>query len=85
MVGCVEHYVLEDHCPSLQLADLGWSPLTSGSLAACLQGSMYVRLKRKKQTFFLHVDPTDTVAQMKAKLADVVQQVGWLGGSWFVV
>jgi hypothetical protein len=37
---------------------------------------MYVRLKRQRQTVFLHVDPTDTVAQMKAKLADVVQQVG---------
>ena len=36
---------------------------------------MYIRLKRKKLTVFLHVDPTDTVAQVKAKVADIVQQV----------
>ena len=42
---------------------------------ALLQGSMYIRLKRKKLTVFLHVDPTDTVAQVKAKVADIVQQV----------
>lgn len=36
--------------------------------------------KRKKLTVFLHVDPTDTIAQVKSKLADIVQQVLALRG-----
>ncbi len=36
---------------------------------------MYVRVKRRKQTIFLHSEPTDTLAQLKAKLQDIVQQV----------
>ena len=30
--------------------------------------SMYVRVKRKKQTIFLHCDPGDTVLQVKEKI-----------------
>lgn len=37
---------------------------------------MYVRVKRKKQTIFLHVEPTDTVLEVKQKLQDLVEQVG---------
>mmetsp|Transcript_19766 Transcript_19766/g.58651 ORF Transcript_19766/g.58651 Transcript_19766/m.58651 type:complete len:95 (+) Transcript_19766:91-375(+) len=36
--------------------------------------SMYVRVKRRKQTFFLHVEPTDTILELKSKLQDLVQQ-----------
>jgi len=35
---------------------------------------MYVRVKRRKQTFFLHVEPTDTILELKSKLQDLVQQ-----------
>lgn len=38
--------------------------------------SMYVRIKREKLTIFLHVEPTDTVAQVKSKLEELIQQVG---------
>ena len=36
---------------------------------------MYVRVKRGKTTVFLHVDPTDTVAQLKARLEQLMQAV----------
>ncbi|KAJ9505693.1 hypothetical protein QJQ45_024222 [Haematococcus lacustris] len=36
--------------------------------------SMYVRVKRKKQTIFLHVEPTDTVLEVKQKLQELVDQ-----------
>mmetsp|Transcript_30945 Transcript_30945/g.63853 ORF Transcript_30945/g.63853 Transcript_30945/m.63853 type:complete len:95 (+) Transcript_30945:64-348(+) len=36
--------------------------------------SMYVRVKRRKQTFFLHVEPTDTILELKSKLQDLVEQ-----------
>lgn len=36
---------------------------------------MYVRVKRIKTTIFLHVDPTDTVLEVKQKLQELVQQV----------
>lgn len=36
--------------------------------------SMYVRVKRIKTTIFLHVDPTDTVLEVKQKLQELVQQ-----------
>jgi hypothetical protein len=36
---------------------------------------MYVRVKRKKQTFFLHVEPSDTVLEVKQKLQELVGQV----------
>lgn len=35
---------------------------------------MYIRVKRLKTTAFLHVEPTDTVASVKAKLHDLLQQ-----------
>ena len=41
----------------------------------CLQ-SMYIRVKRLKATYFLHVEPTDTILEVKAKLQDLVEQVG---------
>jgi transcription elongation factor B subunit 2 len=34
---------------------------------------MYVRVKRLKTTFFLHVEPTDTIDSLKAKLHDLMQ------------
>lgn len=36
---------------------------------------MYVRVKRSKTTIFLHVEPTDTVLELKQKLQELVQQV----------
>lgn len=36
---------------------------------------MYVRIKRQKTTIFLHVEPTDTVLEVKQKLQELVQQV----------
>ncbi|KAL3147745.1 hypothetical protein ABBQ32_002485 [Trebouxia sp. C0010 RCD-2024] len=36
--------------------------------------SMYVRVKRNKTTIFLHVEPTDTVLEVKQKLQELVQQ-----------
>eukprot|EP00200_Dunaliella_tertiolecta_P019086 CAMPEP_0202405868 /NCGR_PEP_ID=MMETSP1128-20130828/7366_1 /ASSEMBLY_ACC=CAM_ASM_000463 /TAXON_ID=3047 /ORGANISM="Dunaliella tertiolecta, Strain CCMP1320" /LENGTH=148 /DNA_ID=CAMNT_0049010579 /DNA_START=127 /DNA_END=574 /DNA_ORIENTATION=- len=36
--------------------------------------SMYIRVKRKKTTIFLHVEPTDTVLEVKQKLQDLVEQ-----------
>lgn len=35
---------------------------------------MYIRVKRLKTTAFLHVEPTDSVASVKAKLHDLLQQ-----------
>jgi hypothetical protein len=40
-----------------------------------LSQSMYVRVKRKKTTIFLHVEPTDTVLEVKQKLQELVEQV----------
>lgn len=37
---------------------------------------MYIRVKRKKTTIFLHVDATDTVLEIKQKLQELVEQVG---------
>ena len=37
--------------------------------------SMYIRVKRQKTTIFLHVEPTDTVLEVKQKLQDLVEQV----------
>eukprot|EP00198_Chlamydomonas_reinhardtii_P004821 XP_001694157.1 predicted protein [Chlamydomonas reinhardtii] len=36
--------------------------------------SMYVRVKRQKTTYFLHVEPTDTVLEVKQKLQELVDQ-----------
>ncbi|KAL4432808.1 hypothetical protein ABPG77_008134 [Micractinium sp. CCAP 211/92] len=35
---------------------------------------MYVRVKREKLTVFLHCDGTDTVAQIKSKLQELLQK-----------
>lgn len=37
--------------------------------------SMYVRVKRQKTTYFLHVEPTDTVLEVKQKLQELVDKV----------
>ena len=37
--------------------------------------SMYVKVKRQKMTMFLLVEPTDSVASVKQKLEELVQQV----------
>mmetsp|Transcript_9929 Transcript_9929/g.24838 ORF Transcript_9929/g.24838 Transcript_9929/m.24838 type:complete len:94 (+) Transcript_9929:109-390(+) len=36
--------------------------------------SMYIRVKRKKTTMFLHVEPTDTIIEVKQKLQELVEQ-----------
>lgn len=36
---------------------------------------MYIRVKRKKATVFLHVEPTDTVLEVKQKLQELLEQV----------
>lgn len=36
--------------------------------------SMYIRVKRKKQTIFLHVEPTDTILEIKQKLQELIDQ-----------
>ena len=36
---------------------------------------VYVKVKRKKSTFFLHIDLTETILEVKAKLEDLVQKV----------
>lgn len=35
---------------------------------------MYIRVKRRKQTFFLHVEPTDTILEVKQKLQELLEQ-----------
>lgn len=36
---------------------------------------VYVKVKRKKSTFFLHIDLTETILEVKAKLQDLIQKV----------
>ncbi|KAL0040636.1 hypothetical protein WJX79_000241 [Trebouxia sp. C0005] len=36
--------------------------------------SMYIRIKRSKTTIFLHVEPTDTILEVKQKLQELTQQ-----------
>ena len=38
-------------------------------------GTMYVRIKRQKATYFIHVDPSDTVANLKLEVSKLTQQV----------
>lgn len=38
-------------------------------------GTMYVRVKRKKATYFIHIEPSDTVANLKLEIAKLTQQV----------
>ena len=33
--------------------------------------TMYIRLKRKNQTIFLHVEPSNTFAQIKQKISEI--------------
>jgi hypothetical protein len=35
---------------------------------------MYIRVKRKKTTVFMHVEPTDTVLEVKQKLQELIEQ-----------
>ncbi|KAK9809307.1 hypothetical protein WJX73_003284 [Symbiochloris irregularis] len=35
---------------------------------------MYVRVKRKKATYFIHIEPSDTVANLKLEIAKLTQQ-----------
>eukprot|EP01102_Stenamoeba_stenopodia_P007091 TRINITY_DN1981_c0_g1_i1.p1 TRINITY_DN1981_c0_g1~~TRINITY_DN1981_c0_g1_i1.p1 ORF type:complete len:140 (-),score=22.29 TRINITY_DN1981_c0_g1_i1:118-537(-) len=37
-----------------------------------IMASMYVRVKRQKQTVFLHTDPAETIADIKGKLAQIL-------------
>lgn len=34
--------------------------------------SMYIRLKRKSQTIFLHVEPSNSFGQIKARIAEIL-------------
>jgi hypothetical protein len=36
---------------------------------------MYVRVKREKCTIFLHVEPVDTILEVKQKLQHLCEQV----------
>ena len=36
---------------------------------------MYVRVKREKTTYFLHVEPTDTILEVKQKLQELIDLV----------
>jgi hypothetical protein len=36
---------------------------------------MYVRIKRKQTTIFMHVEPTDTILELKQKLEELVEKV----------
>jgi hypothetical protein len=36
---------------------------------------MYIRVKRKKLTVFLQVEPTDTILEVKEKLQQLIEQV----------
>ena len=40
--------------------------------------SMYVRVKREKCTIFLHVEPVDTILEVKQKLQHLCEQVSWV-------
>lgn len=46
----------------------------TGTLCVWLQ-SMYIRVKRKKTTVFLAVEPTDTVLEVKQKLETLISKV----------
>ncbi|BDA40387.1 hypothetical protein COCOBI_01-0400 [Coccomyxa sp. Obi] len=35
---------------------------------------VYVKVKRKKSTYFLHIDLTETILEVKAKLQELVQK-----------
>jgi hypothetical protein len=43
--------------------------------AALAVQSMYIRVKRKKTTIFLVVEPTDTVLEVKQKLQALIDKV----------
>lgn len=63
------------------------SHCTCALLPAASVQSMYIRVKRKKTTIFLVVEPTDTVLEVKGKLQALIDKVGrgmlcnhWMGG-----
>lgn len=37
--------------------------------------SIYVRVKRKRTTWFMHVEPNDTILEVKQKLQELTEQV----------
>lgn len=39
------------------------------------QGSMYVRVKREKITYFIQADPSDTILELKEKLQEHLDKV----------
>ncbi|KAK9856771.1 hypothetical protein WJX84_003453 [Apatococcus fuscideae] len=36
--------------------------------------SIYIRAKRKKTTLFMHVDPSDTILEVKQRIQELLQQ-----------
>ena len=62
--------IITRHFNTVQLLRLSTSQATM-----CFAQSMYVRIKRHKTTIFLHVEPTDTVLEVKQKLQELTQQV----------
>ena len=38
-------------------------------------GTMYIRVKRERTTIFLHVDPSDSILQVKQQISKLTQQV----------
>ena len=62
----------------MQMAHELWLLLGMAQLhapIALLQQSMYIRVKRLKATYFLHVEPSDTVLEVKSKLQELLEQV----------
>lgn len=41
--------------------------------------SMYLRLKRKNQTVFMHVEPSDSFASIKQRIAELFDEVDATG------
>ena len=39
-----------------------------------MRHTMYVRVKRHKQTFFLHVEPSETILEIKQKVQQLTEQ-----------
>ena len=36
---------------------------------------VYIKVKRRKSTFFLHIDLSETISEVKAKLQELVEKV----------
>ncbi len=56
---------------------LAWLFVTDRAQASEEAGNkwVYVKVKRKKSTYFLHIDLTETILEVKTKLQDLVQKV----------